>query len=75
MKILTAADIIRYDLNTLFTNAMRFLEEDLHRWEEFKKSPRHATHYPHGVFELMPCADEKYYAYKYVNAHPANPDM
>lgn len=75
MKLVTASDIVRYGLDTLFTDALRFLEEDLRRWDEFKKSPRHAVHYAHGVFELMPVADGKYYTYKYVNAHPANPDM
>lgn len=48
------------------------LEADFSRWEAFHISPRHATHYPHGVFELMPCSDERHYAFKYVNGHPRN---
>ncbi len=43
------------------------------RWEEFDKSPRHATHFDHGVIELMPVADAHRYACKYVNGHPGNP--
>ena len=75
MKIITAEEISNIGLSVLFADALRYLEGDLRRWQEFKKSPRHATHYPHGVFELMPCADDMYYAYKYVNAHPANPGV
>lgn len=43
------------------------------RWDEFDKSPRHATHFDHGVIELMPVADARRYACKYVNGHPGNP--
>ncbi len=43
------------------------------RWDEFDKSPRHATHFEHGVIELMPVADTRRYACKYVNGHPGNP--
>lgn len=75
MKIITTSDISRYGIDALFKDASRFLEEDLRRWQQFKKSCRHAVHYPHGVFELMPCADDAYYTYKYVNAHPANPEQ
>lgn len=48
------------------------LEAAFRRWEQFRKSPRHATQYPQGVIELMPCADEEYYSFKYVNGHPKN---
>ncbi|WP_260292201.1 ornithine cyclodeaminase [Sedimenticola hydrogenitrophicus] len=48
------------------------LEAAFGRWDEFRKSPRHATHYPQGVIELMPCADEEFYSFKYVNGHPKN---
>ena len=75
MKIITAKDITQFGLEALFTDAVRFLEKDLKRWQEFKKSARHASHYPHGVFELMPCADNAHYSYKYVNAHPGNPTL
>lgn len=48
------------------------LEAAFGRWQEFRKSPRHATQYPQGVMELMPCADEQFYSFKYVNGHPKN---
>ncbi len=48
------------------------IEEDFLRWEQFHKSPRHAFHYPHGVMELMPWADDEIYTFKYVNGHPRN---
>ena len=75
MKLITAKDIARYSFDSLFTDAVRYLEADLKRWQEFKKSSRHATHFEHGVFELMPVADDTHYTYKYVNAHPGNPDI
>ena len=34
--------------------------------------PRHATHSPVGVIELMPASDGQQYAFKYVNGHPKN---
>lgn len=43
------------------------------RWQAFEKTPRHVIHYPHGVTELMPIADDELYACKYVNGHPFNP--
>lgn len=48
------------------------LEQDFSRWNEFQKSPRHATHYPEGVIELMPVSDNEHYGFKYVNGHPIN---
>lgn len=75
MNIVTASDIRSIGLEQLFADAVRFLEEDLNRWALLKKSSRHATHFEHGVFELMPCADDMYYTFKYVNAHPANPSL
>jgi ornithine cyclodeaminase len=59
--------------------AARFIEElaaeieaDYLRWDRFEKSPRHATHSPVGVIELMPACDGQLYAFKYVNGHPKN---
>jgi ornithine cyclodeaminase len=59
--------------------AARFIEElageieaDFLRWSAFDKSPRHATHSPVGVIELMPASDGRLYAFKYVNGHPKN---
>lgn len=48
------------------------LEAGFKAWPTFQKSPRHATHYPHGVIELMPCSDNTWYGFKYVNGHPKN---
>src|SRR5207244_9558257 len=48
------------------------IEADFLRWNEFDKSPRHATHSPVGVIELMPASDGRLYAFKYVNGHPKN---
>lgn len=59
--------------------AARFMEElaqeiaaDFLRWDDFEKSPRHATHSSVGVIELMPASDGRLYAFKYVNGHPKN---
>ncbi len=75
MKIITSNEIAKLSLDTLLEDAFKFLEEDLKCWEKFHKSPRHAVYFDHGVFELMPCADDQFYTYKYVNAHPANPQQ
>jgi len=48
------------------------LELDFSNWHDFYKSPRHAIHYDHGVIELMPCSDDEFYSFKYVNGHPDN---
>ena len=50
----------------------REIEADYRRWNEFEKSPRHATHSSIGVIELMPASDGRQYAFKYVNGHPGN---
>jgi ornithine cyclodeaminase len=48
------------------------IEGDFRRWSDFDKSPRHASHSPVGVIELMPASDGRRYAFKYVNGHPKN---
>jgi ornithine cyclodeaminase len=48
------------------------IEADFLRWGAFEKSPRHATHSPGGVIELMPASDGTLYSFKYVNGHPKN---
>ncbi|MBV9697989.1 MAG: ornithine cyclodeaminase [Gammaproteobacteria bacterium] len=48
------------------------IEADFRRWDAFEKSPRHASHSPVGVIELMPASDGRLYAFKYVNGHPKN---
>ncbi len=74
MKIITAKTISNLSFEVLFNDALRYLELDLKQWQSFRKSARHATHFSHGVFELMPVASDRYYTYKYVNAHPGNPE-
>lgn len=64
--------IQRTGLEELLRQNLVALEAAFGRWHEFRKSPRHATHYPQGVIELMPCADDDYYSFKYVNGHPKN---
>lgn len=48
------------------------IESDFKRWEIFDKTPRVAAHSRDGVIELMPASDGEFYAFKYVNGHPAN---
>jgi len=59
--------------------AARFIAElaeeiraDFLRWPQFEKTARHASHSSVGVIELMPAADGRLYAFKYVNGHPKN---
>ncbi|MGZ8221615.1 MAG: ornithine cyclodeaminase [Methylobacter sp.] len=77
MKILTVADVQSLiqviGLENFFKRVITALEEDFGRWNEFMLSPRHGTYYPDGVIELMPCADQRLYAFKYVNGYPGNP--
>ena len=49
-----------------------YIQADYLRWEDFDKCARVATHSTEGVIELMPIADAKTYAFKYVNGHPKN---
>lgn len=59
-------------IDTFLQQTLNTLEEVFKSWNEFSKSPRHATHYPQGVMELMPCSNRDYYSFKYVNGHPKN---
>ena len=49
-----------------------YIQADYIRWEDFDKCARVASHSTEGVIELMPIADAKTYAFKYVNGHPKN---
>lgn len=77
MKILTFNDLTelldRVGLQKFIAMTVTAMESDLRRWDQLNMSPRHATHYPFGVIELMPCSDDRSYAFKYVNGHPGNP--
>ena len=48
------------------------IQDDFVRWPEFDKCARVAAHSDVGVIELMPVADARRYAFKYVNGHPGN---
>lgn len=77
MRVVTVDDLTRMlakvGLQRFIALTIEAIEADLKRWHELTKSPRHATHCAVGVIELMPCANEHYYAFKYVNGHPGNP--
>jgi ornithine cyclodeaminase len=49
-----------------------YIQQDFLRWQDFDKCARVASHSAGGVIELMPIADAKTYAFKYVNGHPKN---
>lgn len=76
MRILDVSDILAVirstGLKPLYLQLIDQLETDFRRWPDFHKSPRHSTHYQHGVIELMPCSDDQLYSFKYVNGHPDN---
>lgn len=77
MKILTVDDIRslinQVGLTCFFQRVMDTMELDFSNWSTYNLSPRHTTHYSHGVIELMPCSDKSLYSFKYVNGHPRNP--
>lgn len=64
--------IKRIGLKAFYLQLINQLESDFSQWQKFYKSPRHATHYDHGVIELMPCSDDELYSFKFVNGHPDN---
>lgn len=76
VRVVTVNDIDqllkKVTLKTFFLKLIEQLRSDYSRWHEFQKSPRHATHVPGGVIELMPISDKEYYSFKYVNGHPNN---
>lgn len=45
---------------------------DFRRWHDFDKTARVAARSASGVIELMPVADARRFAFKYVNGHPGN---
>lgn len=77
VKILNVNDIRKLiqiiGLGNFFKQVVSALEQDFGRWSEFILTPRHATYFPDGVIELMPCADQQLYSFKYVNGYPNNP--
>lgn len=68
-----AAIVAAYGLPKLLARLADAIESDFCRWPEFDKMVRVASHSKAGVIELMPVADRRHYAFKYVNGHPGNP--
>lgn len=77
VKVLTVEDVIdivdQIGIHTFIGGLIDQLRLDYSRWQQFKKIPRLATHCAEGVMELMPISDNDYFACKYVNGHPLNP--
>lgn len=65
----------RVGLSSFILELIEQLKHDFNHWADFSKSPRLVEHYPHGVMELMPTANDEFFAYKFVNGHPANPQQ
>lgn len=59
-------------LSTCLRELAEAIEADFRRWPDFDKTARVAAHSDVGVIELMPVADARQYAFKYVNGHPYN---
>jgi ornithine cyclodeaminase len=64
--------VSRIGIGTFIEELAGEIEADYRRWDEFEKSPRHASHSAVGVIELMPTSDGRLYSFKYVNGHPGN---
>ncbi|MEO8123184.1 MAG: ornithine cyclodeaminase [Burkholderiales bacterium] len=62
----------RKGLSACIADVANRIERNLLRWNDFDKSARVACHSDNGVIELMPIADAKDFAFKYVNGHPTN---
>ena len=67
-----AGIVRRKGLNTCIAGIADNIHADFLRWESFDKSARVAAHSSVGVIELMPIADDRTFAFKYVNGHPNN---
>jgi len=67
------AEIInKRGIGACITGVASYINQDFLRWNSFDKCARVANHSDVGVIELMPIADDKTYAFKYVNGHPSN---
>jgi ornithine cyclodeaminase len=77
VKILNVTDIRKLvqiiGLENFFKQIISALEQDFGRWNKFILAPRYGMYFPDGVIELMPCADQQLYTFKYVNGYPGNP--
>ncbi|SAK84522.1 ornithine cyclodeaminase [Caballeronia fortuita] len=76
MLHLDADDVVnivqRVGLSRCIAGIADRIERDFCRWPQFDKSARVACHSRDGVIELMPIADDREFAFKYVNGHPKN---
>ena len=68
-----AAIVQKKGMKACLEGVASYILADYLRWDEFDKSRRVAKYVENGVMELMPIADKKHYAFKYVNCHPHNP--
>ncbi|TVS02314.1 MAG: ornithine cyclodeaminase [Rhodobacteraceae bacterium] len=64
--------VLHVGIEQMMVELAEAIEADFHRWPQFDKTPRVASHSDIGVIELMPTSDGKHYGFKYVNGHPAN---
>jgi len=62
----------RHGIAHCLAEMAHYITEDFLCWPEFDKSARVANYSCDGVIELMPVANKKLYAFKYVNGHPKN---
>ncbi len=67
-----ATIVSRIGLAATLSRMADYIHADFLRWPDFDKSARLASHSVGGVIELMPIADARTYAFKYVNGHPKN---
>jgi ornithine cyclodeaminase len=76
MTYLSAGDVVgivqRVGLSQCVAGVAERIERDFLLWPQFDKSARVACHSRDGVIELMPIADAREFAFKYVNGHPKN---
>ncbi len=79
MQILTLSALQQLTQKIGIPALIRTLETHLQQafcaWPQFEKNARLAYRNANGVFELMPTLGPDYFAYKYVNGHPHNPEQ
>ncbi|MFT3799678.1 MAG: ornithine cyclodeaminase [Burkholderiaceae bacterium] len=64
--------VARQGLAPVMRDLADYVLADFRRWPQFDKVARVAAHSADGVIELMPIADDRLHAFKYVNGHPGN---
>jgi ornithine cyclodeaminase len=65
--------LARVGVETFLGELADRIEADFGHWQRFEKSARLASHSAVGVLELMPTANDEWFAFKLVNGHPGNP--